>query len=209
MPESPKERDWAGPATGNKGKHLMSYAVGGVGIDHADSGTLERLMDYLKEHHPNLAPEAVRFFGLRGNDFNTIRRNGGGRRSDPEEIKVDLDGVLFDHASYKKYCHDRDGSTSRQEWQTFRHRMRAALRLRDVQKYIIEQSIDEEWLTSYHAVMDAGGTVGETMVNSRIRNSKPYTANRALKMANEGNSDKRIQAQLMATRRRLGREGRA
>lgn len=198
LPEDPKERDWAGPATGSKGKHLMSYAVGGVGIDHTDSGTLERLMDYLKEHHPNLAPEAVRFFELRGNDFNTIRGNGGGCGSDPEEIEVDLDGVLFGHASYEKYCDDRDGSTSREDWQIFRHWMRAALRLRDVQRYIIEQWINEEWLTSYHAVMDAGGTVEEAMVNSRIRNSKPYTANCALKKANEGDPDKRIQAQLMA-----------
>lgn len=209
LPDDPKEKDWTGSATGRKGKHLMSYAVGGVGIDHTDSGTLEKLMDYLKEDHPELAPEADRFFELRGINFNRIRGNGGGCGSNTEEIKVDLDGVPFGHSSYEKYCANYDGSTSREDWQIFRHWIRAALRRRDVQRYIIERWINDEWLTSYQAVMDAGGTVEETMVNSRIRNSSPFTANCALKKANEVAPAYRIKTQLEAytSKECKGKEG--
>ncbi|MNR58673.1 hypothetical protein D3C85_1797270 [compost metagenome] len=46
--------------------------------------------------------------------------------------------------------------------------------------------------------MAAGGTVEEAMINSRIRNSKPFTAKCALEKANEVDAADRIPTQLKA-----------
>lgn len=203
LPVDPEKKKWAGPSKGNDGKHLMSYEVGGVGIDHTDSGTLIELMDYLKEHHRSLAPEADLFFALRGINFDDIRANGGVCVHPKQEIALDLDGVAFGHSSYgggDKYCSDHHGkkATTLEDWQIFRHWIRAALRLRDVQRYIIERWLNKEWVPSYNAVMGAGGTVEEVMINSRIRNSSPSLAKCALNKANQVAAADRIQTQMNA-----------
>ena len=203
LPEDPENRAWAGPRKGNDGKHLMSYAVGGVGIDHTDSGALARLFDYLEVHHPDLAPKAGRFFDLRGINFDDIRANGGACSASEPAIAVDLDNAVFGHAHYgagTAYCaaHQSKANTTREDWQIFRHWIRAALRLEDVQRYIIERWINTQWVESYQAVINAGGSMEEVMINSRIRNSSPYTANCALNKANQVAPADRLQTQLDA-----------
>jgi hypothetical protein len=202
VPADPDSKQWRGPRKGSDGKHLMSYAVGGVGIDHTDSGALVKMMDYLKDRHPALAPKAGQFFALRGIDYDEIRANGGVCADPKKEIVLDLNGVPFGHSSYgggTPYCPDhQDGKTTLEDWQVFRHWIRAALRLRDVQRYIMERWLNNEWLPSYNAVLAAGGSVEEAMINSRIRNSSPFTAKCALGKANAGAVSDRIQAQLDA-----------
>ncbi|MHC2148639.1 hypothetical protein [Pseudomonas sp. 210_17 TE3656] len=200
LPADPEGKEWKGPRKGNDGKHLMSYAVGGIGLDHTDSSSLVDLIDYLKENHPNLAPEADRFFELRGINFDRIRANGGVCVEPRAEITLDLDGAPFGHSKYgggDSYCRDfRKGNTTLEDWRIFRHWMRAALRTREIQRLIIERWINRVWVPSYKAVMSAGGSVEDAMVNSRIRNSSPATAKCALGKA-AGAVD-RIQAQLDA-----------
>ncbi|WIE48643.1 hypothetical protein [Pseudomonas sp. GM17] len=181
----------------------MSYAIGGVGVNHTDSSALIELMDYLKEQHRTLAPEADRFFALRGINFDYIRANGGVCAHPKKEIAFDLNGIAFGHSNYganKKYCFGRQGkkATTLEDWQIFRHWIRAALWLRDVQRYIIERWLNKTWIPSYDAVMGAGGSVEEVMINSRIRNSSPYTAKCALDKANQVAAADRIQSQLDA-----------
>ncbi|WP_415770300.1 hypothetical protein [Pseudomonas sp. LB3P38] len=191
---------WRGPVVGDDGKHLMSYAVGGIGINHTDSGELKELFDYLKTKHPNLAPKSDNFFKLRGINYDLIRANGGVCTEPRSEIKNDLDGKPFKHDKFpggKKYCPIyKKGSTTMEDWQIFRHWMRASVREKDVQRYIIERWLNKVWLPSYNAVLAAGGTVEEAMINARIRNSSPVTAACAIKSA-KGSAD-RIKAELEA-----------
>lgn len=96
----PEKKNWKGPRKGNDGKHLMSYAVGGVGIDHTDSSTLVELIDVIKTKYPKMAPGANKFFALRGTDFDEIRANGGVCSNPKMEIGSDLNGMPFGHSCY-------------------------------------------------------------------------------------------------------------
>jgi hypothetical protein len=201
LPTDPEGRVWQGPGLHNDAKHLISYALGGVGIDHTDSGSLEDFIDYVKEHHPSLAEKPEHYFKLRGITFDRIRANGGVCTKPRSEIKVDLNGQPFGHGVFpggKKYCplYQNKAKTTLEDWQIFRHWTRAALRQESVQRYMINRWIEREWLPSYRAVLAAGGTVEEAMINARIRNSSPKTAACAIKKA-KGVSD-RIKAELNA-----------
>ncbi|MFJ4194452.1 hypothetical protein [Pseudomonas sp. NPDC089534] len=204
LPEDPHKKAWQGPGVGSDGKHLISYAVGGIGINHTDSGELVELFDYLKRQHPDLAPHADAFFRLRGVNYDRVRANGGVCTTPRSEITVDLDGKPFGHNAFgggASYCATyRKGSTTREDWQVFRHWMRAALREKDVQRYIIDRWLAKVWVPSFEHVTAAGGSVEEAMINARIRNSSPGTAECALKRARDGGGDvdARIAAELSA-----------
>ncbi len=201
LPDDPHKKEWMGPDERSDGKHLMSYAVGGIGINHTDSGELKELFDYLKVNHPNLAPNGDRFFKLRGINYDIIRANGGVCTEPRSDIMDDLEGKKFGHDKFpggKKYCprfFPKD-TTTLEDWQIFRHWMRAALRQENIQRYIIERWLNKVWLPSYREVIKSGGTVEEAMVNARIRNSSSVTARCAIKKAVL--SANRIESQLAA-----------
>jgi hypothetical protein len=188
LPPDPKSKGkWLGPSHGDDGKHLMSYAVGGVGIDHTDSGNLVDFFKYLKTNHSFLAEKSDRFFQLQGINFDRIRANGGICTTPRSEIALDLDGKPFGHDKYgggESYCKSyKVGDTTPEDWQIFRHWVRSALREKDVQRYIIDHWLKKLWLPSYAAVLKSGGTVEEAMINARIRNSSPVTADCAIDKA--------------------------
>ncbi|PWK45519.1 hypothetical protein [Pseudomonas sp. OV226] len=202
LPEDPEGKQWKGAQRGNDGKHLMSYAVGGVGVDHTDSAQLKRLFDFIKLNHLTLAPKADQFFNLRGINFDNIRARGGVCSTPRSEITLDLDAKPFAHDIYgggSSYCGAHmNGATTLEDWQIFRHWIRTALRQKDVQSFIINQWLTNVWVPSYQAVLAAGGSVEEAMINSRIRNSSPVTAKCAIDKANQVADGKRIETQLKA-----------
>ena len=145
---------WHGPGLHNDAKHLISYALGGVGLDHTDSRALEDFIDYVKVHYPTLAPKPEHYFKLRGITFDRIRANGGVCTQPRSEIKVDLNGQPFGHGVFPggmKYCcrYQNKAKTTLEDWQIFRHWTRAALRQESVQRYMINRWIAHEWLPSY------------------------------------------------------------
>ena len=181
-PPDPMKGDWAGPPH-RSGKHLMSYARGGVGLPHADAGFLQDLMERLgcRDGGP---PMDARFCALKGTNFDKLLARGGHCVQPPAVIAVDLSGQPFGHAPMgfagAAYCATYDkGTTTPEDWRVFRHHMRDALRQRDVQTWLIESWTERYWMPSYRAVMQAGGSAEEALVNARIRNSSSVTANKA------------------------------
>lgn len=149
-----------------------------------------------------MAANSDHFFRLKGINFDIIRANGGVCATPRSEIMHDLDEKQFGHDAKlpggKRYClrFFPKGTTTLDDWQIFRHWMRAALRQEDIQRYIIERWLNKIWLPSYREVIKSGGTVEEAMVNARIRNSSPVTARCAIKQAK--GSANRITSQLEA-----------
>src|ERR1051325_5498345 len=47
LPQDPAEKGWNSDTGEDSGKHLMSYAVGGVGISHADVGDPKKYVKWL------------------------------------------------------------------------------------------------------------------------------------------------------------------
>lgn len=202
-PEDPANKSWSGPSSVKSGKHLMSYAKGGVGIPHADSGFLRALFDYLKSNYPNLASEGTRFFQLKGINFDVLYANGGHCNKPVTVINTDLNGNKFGHNQFgyagDSYCktYKPRASTDEKDWQIFRHWIREALNKRDVQKWIIERWLKKYWLPSYEkVVLDNGGEITEAFINARIRNSSSVTANCAIEYAK--NASDPVAAQLEA-----------
>jgi hypothetical protein len=201
LPSDPDSSQWRGPALAH-GKHVMSYAKGGIGIVHADSGLLSRLFVYLQKNHAGLGPDPTAFFKLRGTNFDVLYANGGHCQRPSTETMNDLNGLPFGHARYgyagDAYCRRfHTKATNEEDWRVFRHWIRAALRIEDVQRWLVEQWIASFWMESYRKVMAAsGGTVEEAMVNARIRNSSTVTAECAIAHARPA-ADK-IKAQLEA-----------
>ncbi len=161
----------------------MSYGKGGIGIPHADSGFLKKIIDYIKENYPKLAPKSRRFFGLKGINFDILYANGGHCKSPVTTIMKDLKGKAFGHVkdggAGNSYCgkYEPRANTDEEDWRIFRHWMRASLRKKDVQKFIIERWIRKFWTPSYTKTLAVGGTVQEAIINTRIRNSSPVLAN--------------------------------
>ena len=198
--------NWRAIAGGGDGKHLMSYARGGIGIPHTDSTGLVVLMSYLEKTHQNdLLPRASeKFFKLKGTNFDVLYAGGGNCTNPSTALTTDLDGKAFMHrhngTSRACYCDSylNKAQTTPEDWQIFRHGMRQALRKEDVQLWILRNWVTEVWWPSYNAVMATPrGTVQEAMINARIRNSSPATARCALKGAQgAGDASARIQQQL-------------
>ena len=183
LPDDPDNRNWGGAKSTATGKHLMSYAKGGIGIPHADSSFLEKIIEYLKKNHRKLAPKFDQFYALKGTNFDKLYANGGHCTSPTSTIMKDLDGNPFGHKKWgnagANYCATYNTkATTKADWQVFRHWLRAALRQRDVQNYIISYWIDRYWIPSYEKTLAAGGTIPEAIINCRIRNSGSSKANK-------------------------------
>lgn len=207
LPEDPVGKNWTAVKSTGDGKHLMSYAKGGIGVMHQDSGGLSRLMDYLEKHHPDIVPpeHKAAFFKLKGTNFDKLYANGGHCTKPSTELRNDLSGEPFQHTQWgyagATYCKTyQTGRTSLKDWQIFRHGMREALRREDVQFRIIRDFAGKEWASSYRlVVVDGKRDVREAFIVARIWNSAPRVGQCAFAHASSANSvDKRIQEELNA-----------
>jgi len=202
IPPDPDNAKWKGTQSTGKGKHLMSYAQGGIGIPHADSGFLEDILDEIKDNYSTIAPKFDRLYALKEINFDKLYANGGHCTSPATRIMEDLNGVPFKHSkrgtSNEKYCSKHNNKKSNvEDWQIFRHWMRAVLRKKEMQKFIIDRWIRKFWSVSYEKTMKKeGGTIARAICNTRIRNSNPTDANSW--------ADKSVEDQL----KKYGRESR-
>lgn len=184
LPADPAKMKWAGTGQSGDGKHVLSYARGGVGLAHMDAGSLERLYDYLQSRHSDVVPPQYRqaFFGLKGKRFDVLYAGGGNCTRPSTAIPLDLDGKPFRHRGNgyagDKYCNKYGGkSTTPTDWQVFRHGMREALRHEDVQFWIMRRWVHSYWWPSQLEVQKISGwQSADVMVNSRIRNSSSKEA---------------------------------
>jgi hypothetical protein len=58
LPDDPAKKNWESDTGEDSGKHVMSYAVGGVGILHADVGDLEEYVKWVAARSGAGGPEA-------------------------------------------------------------------------------------------------------------------------------------------------------
>jgi hypothetical protein len=169
LPPDPQEDGWEGPDS-HRGKHLMSYSIGGVGVAHADVGYLSKFLAYLT------SAQATRF-------------------SDSENKLIKSLVPKLAHGMTYDDLRNAGGS----DWETFTHCILSALRLRDAQAWLIGYFLENYWLESYDAIMASKlGTVEEALINARIRNSGPGLADCALKHARSPGIADSLQAQLDA-----------
>ena len=191
LPKDPVGKRWAAVESSGDGKHLMSYAKGGIGVAHIDSGILQRFFTYLEARQPDVVPEAQKagFFRLKGTNFDRLYAGGGHCTKPVSEIGVDLVGARFEHTRWgyagDNYCKQYDkGQVTVADWQVFRHGMREALRREDVQFELIRTWVRDVWAPSYEMVVVKGhADIREAFVIARIYNSSPRTAQGAFKQA--------------------------
>lgn len=157
LPADPAGADWSGPRPG-RGKHLMSYTIGGVGIAHADTSYLGAFMKFVLEQFPDIGSST--------------------ERAAFRDIANDLadGGATYDSLR----------NAGGEPWHLFTQLILSALRKERAQQWLIEQWLLRYWLPSYDAVLKVGGAVKEAFVNARIRNSSAALATCALKHARTG-----------------------
>ncbi|SAL44256.1 hypothetical protein AWB71_02343 [Caballeronia peredens] len=201
LPADPVGNKWRG-VSGGDGKRLMSYSKGGIGIAHADSGLLSDFIKHLQATKGDSLPEAARFYRLRGVNFDVLYANGGHCKKPSTVMTNDLDDKPFGYKEYgyagDGYCSKyHNGKTNEADWRIFRHDMRLVLREKDTQAWLIDNWLSRYWWPSYRKVAaEENGTIADVLVNARIRNSSPGTADCALAQT-RGSAD-RIAAQLNA-----------
>jgi uncharacterized protein YgiM (DUF1202 family) len=182
LPDDADDRGWKGTSSTSTGKHLMSYAKGGVGIPHADSSFLQKIIEEIKTNHKDIAPKFDQFYALKGTNFDKLYANGGHCTSPVSTIMTDLEGNAFGHTKFgnagSSYCATYNTkATTVEDWQVFRHWIRAALRTKAMQSFILDYWIGHYWQPSYEKTMAAGGSISEALINTRIRNSGSVKAN--------------------------------
>ena len=183
LPADPAGKQWQSDTGEDSGKHLMSYAVGGVGISHADVGDLEEFLIWIansgivpSEHKQQLLDLTEKRYRKEGVLYDELR--AAGRCFHPE--KVDLLGEDFRHfdgPAGSKYCRDyENGSLDARDWLVFRTWVRKALRTREAQRYLLNLWFRDYWQHTLPQVPPGEGAVEEMLVNARIRNSAPRVA---------------------------------
>ncbi len=208
-PDPVKKKNWGPVASTGDGKHLMSYALGGIGVMHQDSGGLAKLMAYIEANHPDVVPADHKnaFFKLKGVNFDRLYAAGGHCTKPAGEIRTDLAGAEFQHSLHgyagDGYCatyNKPEFKLTPKDWQVFRHGMREALRHDDVQFRIIRDFANNEWASAYRMVVVNGGhDVREAFVLARIWNSSPVLAKCAFdKAQGAAGTAARIQKELDA-----------
>jgi hypothetical protein len=204
-PADPADKEWTGPKSIEAGKHLMSYALGGVGLPHLDAqdgiaffdqlaGLMSgdtRLADYVR-HLPA--------------DFHYDRVRAAGGMCDGHHavIMTDIFGEPFHHDAVNfggpSYCTRFNPSHLLQpdQWQAFRSWARLALRRRDMQRWIVDTWINRYWLPAYDLVIKhPHGSLGEAFVIARIWNSGQGLATAAISAAaTSSDPNQRIQLEL-------------
>lgn len=207
LPADPAKKKWVSDTGEDSGKHLMSYAVGGVGISHADVGDLAELITRLAEsdivpaeHRPALARLTTIRYGKRGVVYDEVRAAG---RCSGHVADVDLLGEPFRHFSGpagSRYCHDyENGALTAEDWLVFRTWMRAALRTEEVQRQLLAIWFRDYWSATVDQVGPGQGRAEEMLINVRIRNSAPRVArDAALRARKKADAAERVQTELDA-----------
>ena len=206
-PADPAGSNWQGPRNITQGKHLMSYALGGIGLPHLDVAGAARFFAAFVERVPAAQQDLRRIGALSGTfHYDAIRARGGTCAADPSKavLMQDLDGQPFQHAfpvfGGSKYCprFNPDGQLDARAWQTLRHWSRVALRRRDMQAWIIKTWLNEVWVPAHDEVLGRPhGTIQEALVVARMWNSSKGEALAALQAAGaEAEPAKRIQVEL-------------
>lgn len=209
LPPDPRGKNWASDTGIDSGKHLMSYAVGGIGISHADVGDLERFIGLVAgsdivpmEHRQALLRLANKDLykprnGRRQVIYDEIRAAG---RCVPNPSDTDLNGRNFDHfkgPAGPDYCRKYANKTlTDNDWRVFRTWMRAALRTRPMQEWLVLLWMDKYWTPSLKKVPPGPGYIEEVIVNVRIRNSTPRVADRAPTRRQATSVAERVQREL-------------
>ena len=192
LPSDPNKREWRSTTGADAGKHLLAYAIGGVGISHGDVGDLHKFL--LELANRDTLPEAQRA-GLRklardvkyrGHALNTVvvydEVRAAGVCKNPK-FDTDLNGVPFNHrpqTATTSYCAARSNNAiGPEDWRLFRTAVRQALRSKEDQGWLLRFWLDKYWKVSADRVHKGQGYVEEVMVNSRIRNSSPAVAAKA------------------------------
>jgi hypothetical protein len=171
----------------------MAYAIGGVGISHADVGDLHKFL--LELAGRNALPEARRA-GLRKlasevkyrkHDLNKavvydeVRAAGVCRNP---KFDTDLDGEPFNHrpqSAKASYCAKRSNNAiGPDDWRLFRTVVRQALRRKEDQAWLLRFWMDNYWKDSVARVHKGPGYTEEVIVNARIRNSGSGVADKAI-----------------------------
>lgn len=207
LPPDPNQKSWASTTGADAGKHVMSYAIGGVGISHGDVGDLREFLHRLAQR-PGLPPDQKA--GLdRLADVVHYKKSGvvvydelrAAGVCSKQVFDSDLNGVKFEHrpqSASKSYCQARhNASLGPSDWRLFRTVVRDALRSKDDQAWLLAFWMSHYWDVSSTRVKPGAGYIEEVIVNARIRNSSPQVANKAVAPAGtspEGRIDIELKA---------------
>jgi len=210
LPADPNRRQWQSTTGADAGKHIMAYAIGGVGISHGDVGDLHKFLLRIadREEVPHEQRVAIRKLArevkYRGHAidsavvYDEVRAAGVCRSP---KFDRDLNGELFNHrpqTAQASYCVARaNNAIGPDDWRVFRTAVRQALRRREDQEWLLRFWLDKYWKVSLDRVRNGPGYIEEVIVNSRIRNSSPAVAARAIAPVG-WSADARIEHELRA-----------
>jgi hypothetical protein len=206
-PPDPAAQKWEGPVSIMQGKHLMSYALGGIGLPHLDVSGAVKFFDALAERVPSAKLDLDNLKSMPGGfRYDAVRAKGGVCAPHPETAvsMMDLDGVPFKHGAVSfggtKYCNRFNPARAAdiEAWRKLRHWCRVALRRRDMQEWVIKDWINTVWVPAYNEVISRPhGTFREAFVVARIWNTSHGDALNALNAAQtEVDPRKRIAVEL-------------
>ena len=194
LPSDPAGKKWASDTGPDSGKHLMSYAIGGIGVSHADVGDLERIIRDVAEdrtlvpaeHAPMLLRLADRQLykprnGRHAVIYDEIR--AAGLCGSAERFDTDLLDEPFHHfdnvgVDCARHANPKLTAT---DWRIFRTWMRAAIRTKKMQERLMSLWLEDYWKDSLATVPRGDGYMEEVLINVRVRNSTPVHADRAVK----------------------------
>ena len=195
LPPDPRGKNWASDTGPDSGKHLMSYAIGGVGVSHADVGDLEQFIRDVAGDSTLVPPQHAPAL-LRLADRNLYKPRNGQHAVIYDEIRAagvcsserfdtDLLGEPFRHFDRvgvdAAYCaKHKNGNLNATDWRVFRTWMRAAIRNRAMQERLASLWLEKYWNVTLSKVPRGAGFMEEALVNVRVRNSSPVDANRAV-----------------------------
>jgi hypothetical protein len=189
LPPDPNKESWKSTTGADAGKHVMSYAIGGVGISHGDVGDLQDFLRRLAQKDNLPAGEKAGLMkladGVRyrkpGVVYDEVRAAGV---CSPTKFDTDLKGSAFEHlpqSAKRVYCAVRKNSAlGAADWRLFRSAVRDALRSKEEQSWLLKYWLRKYWDVSLAKVAPGPGFIEEAIVNARIRNSSPVWANRAI-----------------------------
>ena len=129
-PTDPAGSTWKGPKDITQGKHLVSYALGGIGLPQLDVGHAMRFFQAFVERVPAAQQDLQRIGALSGTfRYDAIRARGGAcaAAANKAVLMQDLDGQPFRHdfplRDGSKSCsqHNPEGQLDPKAWQTLRH----------------------------------------------------------------------------------------
>jgi hypothetical protein len=206
LPPDPNKKSWASTTGADAGKHVMSYAIGGVGISHGDVGDLREFLHRLAQR-PGLPSDQkaglVRLADVHYKKKNVVvydELRAAGVCS-TQVFDSDLNGAKFEHrpqSASKSYCQARhNASLGPSDWRLFRTVVRDALRSKEDQAWLLAFWMNHYWNDSLAQVKPGAGYIEEVIVNSRIRNSTPVVANKAIAPAGTS-PEKRVDIELKA-----------